>query len=1218
MSQYTDYFNNNITHEYALMLDEDSPQGLAQPTRTSNSTYTSSANWTYTQSGTHIQTVNDGFLTGQKCWRVRLSNISGTFARYRSSVTSHLNLYSDDSWSAGVWFNAESIGSGTVAVPFYGVRPATRGFLISLYYDTNTNKNTLFIPIGDKTKSYTSDNYPTLTTNTWNYVAIRRDGANVYIYLNGQLIDTDTSVAINTTASMVGVDIGNTTNLYTSDIKIASPYVAGFNSITGTEIQNIWNARSSLGYVSTPMTASALINDPIIKIDNNITQTSMTADALIMHPTIVTTIGDNTYVTTSFEASAIFPSDISVTEYKGSNYVSEPLTATALLVYPFNIETTLDRNVSAEPATASALMNNARASETAFIASALLPMPTLNIDENYYQKVMKHNPLIYVEDGQLTPTNHGSWPINEVLFSANISPSYINGVLVDGWDDNVFATQELQTIGNQKAWRTNTINPSPPEYPGQPPQVISTAYPTMRFKTSDNDRGATRVNNLYATRALSIEFWFKPPQWLADDRFYPEVGNLFNDGITQIGEGFDFGYNEQYFRRGICEGIFDERKPVLYGHQVFFGDSTNQANASFGDYIKYDSNIIYGSWNHLVITYEPGAQSYEIRQKLYLNGEIIGNQVFDNRWIDQTPTNPTVSTYYNQIRNSVSVPQNVQLWDSFFLGGRETFFGMPTGFNSTDIVNDCYFDEFAYYGKTLTYSDIIEHYNFIRSKDPNVYFGSTWSFPIEASMGNHQVFPIMNFNYESDPATALGIVVQPTVIPGVSNTISVEPMFANTDIVHPQNSTDVVITANINIVYAEQTNAFALNTMYYDYVQANIQPYRYVTFDSSQPYLDYGSDNDYAVNNFVINGNVVNPDFGINGKSVQSTGTYLNGAVVLKESEHDDNWGTYNAGWHSSFWIQRALDDNSTGLRLLWNLNGHNDNQNIILYHYENKLHLQINNQVGNPITITSANNVNIFDYNPHHIVINHHHNNNNNILYVYVDAVLIMSQNINAYQINTINNPIHVGPNDEANNFPRLGIGTLITPFAYTALPVVPTNISAYFDEIYWDKNEISDQNVINLYNAMPGKINIVYLAQAITANATMVNPSFSTTVNYLSDASTASAQSGDHAVLAVFNNVVAALPMYANIELIPALRRDDINYSAEIMGASAIFNSAGTPRLVFAVPATATCDIISRKLPNQGIAVNAIRIFDTTSIWTKYILSQKQDSIIPTGDVK
>jgi hypothetical protein len=1076
MSQYTDYFNNNITHEYALMLDENSPQGFAQPTRTSNSTYTSSANWTYTQFGTHVETVNDGFIPGQKCWKVRLSSTSGTFARYRSTVTSYLNLYSDNSFSAGVWFNAEQIpNSAGAGVPFYGVRPATRGFLFSIYYDTNTNKNTLLIPIGDKVKNYTSDNYPSLTTNTWNYVAIRRDGANAYIYLNGQLIDTDTNVAINTTATMVGVDIGNTANLYTQDIKIASPYVAEFNSITATEIANIYNAAIGVIYSSTAKTASVDIVHPSIKTDTFVVPEVITCDATFLHPTISTMVGDNAYTTTHFEASALFPSDVSITNNVNLNItITETLNASAELINNVGVSTGSNVSYGSVELTASAEFVEPSVSRAPMTVSALMVNPTIFVTPSYFKMIIEDNPVFYTNLDQTTITNYGSWGAND------------NEVIGSTISKEVTSPGKMASVGEGDSWQfTGTYN-NAPNY--------------VRIYGPDAETTANLLNGNF-----SVEYWF------------------YKTNTNSAGVGGKFG-NIQLIYRPSNDGFVVVVRNVDEYALPFGGTSTTRR------YYSSAGAVIDNNWNNVILT--KNGKSFT----LWVNGSPILASNF------QAPD------WYNSY---VANPQYLSVVSSQF---DETQDDEASSNNASALV-----DEFAIYNRVLTNSEIIDHFSFINNLDPNNEFIAV-PFYANTQTVNHQFLVISNADTVATPITASADFIMPSILTTTNINYSVSALTAsalNTNVIVYYGWT---IYADPTIASAESKEGFALNTTYSDYIQANITPYRYVTFDTATPYSDSGTDNDYSVAATVVGGTIVNPDLGINGKSAKTAGTsYITDGVILKESEHDDNWGTGNNSWHSSFWMERATDDASTtGLRVLWNLNGHNDNQNIILYHYQNKLHLQINNQVGAPITITSANNVNVFDYTRHNIVINSHHNNNKNHLYVYVDAVLVLDQDINTYAVTTINNPIHVGANDEANNFPRLGIGCLITPFGDTALPVVPTNTKLILDEIYWDKNQILQTAVTNIFNVMPDKTNTNNATVALTASAEMSMPAIITNAILSAAPATASGQFVHPSLYLVRLVNVTANVMEASALMAEATGFVPVNIVSDVMVASAAFNTS------------------------------------------------------------
>jgi hypothetical protein len=348
-----------------------------------------------------------------------------------------------------------------------------------------------------------------------------------------------------------------------------------------------------------------------------------------------------------------------------------------------------------------------------------------------------------------------------------------------------------------------------------------------------------------------------------------------------------------------------------------------------------------------------------------------------------------------------------------------------------------------------------------------------------------------------------------------------------------------------------------------------------VTFDAADGTLDYGTDNDYSVTPTTIGGTVVNPDLGINGKSVKTTGSlYITDGVILNESEWNDSWGTGANDWHSAFWFQRALDDNSTtGLRVLWNLNGYKDNQHAVLYQYQGRLHMQFNNGSGTFIE-TDSTALDLFDYQRHFIVIDHNHGGGGtNTIKLYVDSVLRFTVNIGSITPTTTNAATaDSGPNDEANNRARLSVGCLITPFGSTALPVQPTTTKLIIDEVYWDKNVITQTQVTNLYNAMPDKTNKTVVAEPFIASDELVMPAFSTSSVLATAPLTASGSLVQPGITAVLNRVTSADVMTATALAGNARVFEDRIITADIFLSTAIFNSAGVRISVPGGPMLAT----------------------------------------------
>ena len=825
-----------------------------------------------------------------------------------------------------------------------------------------------------------------LLENEWYYLALSISGGIANYYVNGNLVLSRNGGGYQAYPTSIRFGDANGGSF------VISNFYKSINSvIDSTAIKAIYDSRKALSvnYTATPAEADAgFIAQPI-------NARALPATAELLHPVITVVVGDSVNSTTNFAITANIVEPVVLTgQYI---FIAGVLlgTADAYMEQPFQIETEKSHSVSGSVSTATALMGNHKVAEAALLASAILPMPVVATNPNYFKMVTPYNPVIYVEDGQSVTRNYGSWgPVTR-------SGSYFNF--------DVLAGQEMQAVGNQRSWETNTN-----QY-GQ--------YAELTFTATNS---STLLNNLYATRTLSIEFWYFSQAYIGNPTGNDgESGPLFDDGITKIIES----------RRNIngrSGQVVDYNSVILYGESTHVWQ--NEAGKNYYNYREYpDAKPQSLDWNHVVITYEPNVDANKTRRYIYLNGAIVDNRLLtieDSLGLDEWYDNINVLAVGPEGYGRATAPSFAGVLN--FSGSREFKTSMGVKF-----------DEIAIYPVTLSSSTVIDHYSFIKSLSPNTSPFSN-SINVSAQMGDHQVYPVINFTYEETPLTAIAErITEPTLALGYDKILSSSPVTASALLVMPVVTFSSNLSASPMTASGEQPHAFFLNDVYYNYIQTNIYPYRYATFDGSNPDLDYGWDDDYAVAPFTYGGTIVNPGEGINGKALKTTGgSYTTDGLIMKESVHDDTWGTGANDWHSSFWMQRALDDTSTtGLRVLWNVNGQNDNQHMVLYHYQNKLHLQINNQTAAPVTVSSPNNVDVFNYGINHFVVYFHHNNNNNTVTVYVNGTSVLTQNIGALQITTINNSAYTAANSEASNFPRLSVGCLITPFAYTALPVVPTN---------------------------------------------------------------------------------------------------------------------------------------------------------------------------------
>lgn len=676
----------------------------------------------------------------------------------------------------------------------------------------------------------------------------------------------------------------------------------------------------------------------------------------------------------------------------------------------------------------------------------------------------------------------------------------------------------------------------------------------FRFTTATN---AESLDELVSTGTFAWEAWIKPstiPYYLSDSTFFFVRGPIRFALVPQT-QNPDFTRNSPKTR-------------------IQIQDSATGSTFKTFEINTSSTPLSANNWAHIVVQSYNDGTAGKRRAELWINGSRYITEQYN--YSDWTSTNPTAVV---------------------FGSNRITNFGTAiASFTAQGI------DEVAIYSQALTNSQIINHYNFISTLSPNVSYGANPMY-LDIESGDHSVLAIDNVTIAETPATSSGLFVDPLVVASINLSISAEALTAsaqNTDVTIYYGRT---ITADIAVAAAEAKEGFALNTTYYDYVIANINPYRYVTFDTATPFADFGTDNDYSVTPTTVGGTIVNPDFGINGKSAKTAGTsYVTDGVILKESEWNDSWGTGQNSYHSAFWFQRAVDDASTtGLRVLWNLNGYKDNQHVVLYQYQGKLHMQFNNGSGTFIEQDTTNGIDLFDYERHFIVIEFDHTNaNNNIVRLYVDAVLKSTVNLGAYTGTTTNaTTADSGPNEEANNHPRLSIGCLITPFAATALPVAPANTKLIIDEVYWDKNSITSTMVTDLYNVMPDKTNVNVATVALTASAEIVMPAISTQAILSAAPATASGELVDPSLF-----IVRIINVNADTATASALMGDAIGFvqitiASDVFVATAIFDSPG---LVFTVPADpmlATVELRNRPNPfvlptdDYGISVstNGIR---------------------------
>jgi len=1100
---------------------------------------------------------------GSGSWRFTTSTGSGCRLRNNGGVV--LTLSSDGDYSIGFWAKANSLrptSTAADAAVLYVLSPtATTGFAVNVTGGNHATPNK--ISLTSLGSIVVTD--VTMDLNTWYYFAVTKTGTNLNFYINNQLKQTRTAMQNATSSVQAWGD-----NVATVDVlstNISNWYYASTSVIGPTQIAEIWTAGSGINknIQETPATATTLIVEPAISttVSKNVTATPITATALIQEPTIVIVANNSVQITTSIVASATLPSNVVVTAVKNkNNVITEVLTASAIIGDNVIVSTGSNESYSSEPLTATALLIEPFVAISVMTASATMPGGTASVTPNYYSLVKALNPVFYYNFDTSTIQNFGSWTIGSPTVGSTV-------------EKNVTSTGDLSLIGAGKSWKfSGNYYNAPNEV--EIPVSRNQGYVPKTYNPYAPPLGREPIIDLVRSRSYAIEYWFKPASGPSGIGFvFKNIDIRFDNGTV----GFEIdatlpGWND------VAGGV-----PGPSYERYFAG-----------------APLVANDWNHVVLNAIPGDSTNDQIIQFWVNGNLYSN-------ISYTLDYTILSTENVRSDNSV-LPQEIYIFNTSNpvlkasitsnLASPQPYTapfnrGFWNGFENSAAPNSM-FDEVAIYEEPLTNSQIIDHYSFIYNQSPDRNILAT---PLTANIDseNHAVIAIDNAIITETPATATTLLADPSVLAVKNKSISADIMTAsalNTDVTVYYGRT---MSATPAIAYAEKSEAYFLNDFYSNYVQANIAPYRYVTFDSPNAGLDYGSDNDYSVVPTTIGGIIVNPDLGINGKSAKTVGTsYITDGVILNESEWNDSWGTGANSYHSAFWFQRALDDASTtGLRVLWNLNGYKDSQHAVLYQYQGKLHMQVNNGSGTLVEQdTTA--LDLFDYQRHFIVIEHTHGGGgNNTIKLYVDAILKFTFNFNSVTLTTTNAAsADSGPNDETNNRPRLSIGCLITPFGSTALPVAPANTKLIIDEVYWDKNSITQTQVTNLYNAMPAKTNKTVVVEPLIASDELVMPAISRSSVLATAPLTASGSLVQPGITANRELITTANVMTATGMLPQPRRFEDKTIISDVFVATTIFNNPGVIISIPGGPMLASTTLVNRPNPfilptgDYGISVS------------------------------
>jgi hypothetical protein len=1061
--------------------------------------------------------------------------IEGNYARPSTSITSRLQnettgQYRTAAHSWNIWIKSNSKPSANTAWAPYTTALAYRATVASGAYIGTDG----IIKYGQLVNSVQT---PILTGGSvdvcdgnWHMITFTRNGTTAKLYVDGSLKETSTSWVSTATV------LGTTVNFFQSESShqvLFDEYSFHSSELTASNISTIYsgyNSTINISITETPATASnAHFPEPIVSTSDGISfgTEPLTATAEISYLSVS---GNVNYQHSFAPASGIFTQPTLAFTFNDNTEVVTSITASAEFREPFSFGGQVNISTSGQLMEASASIEE----HIITVASGI----------SYVAQVIGTASIEIIEPFSFGPTDKiiNALPMNAsnaiLQGSATVAQNYFNLVtnlnpLMYYYGSNVnYGSSNPTTFAKDSGFSYSDAGyPLSAINDGNGYMLADPVPSTSNVQLTWTGQIATDLKPAHIAGSVAYEFWFKPNS------------NQYASGVTATSVWFGTGY--------FNFTPYDETSTTIF-YRYGIGSSTYDFDLPKSLFTTYN-------WHHWVTNFTTNTSGNYIIQS-YMDGNIVNTTVL------AAPPDAGVI--------------NAQL-GQFIFNPRTTV--QPTGAMS--------YDEVAIYPNALSPSDVLDHYNFINTLSPNKLLAAD-VFQVNLEFPEPVVFAASNKNFPATPITASALMTEITIdaqsyinfttTPATSTSLFVNPAFFGTP--------DYRQDAQLFTAFAEMSNNnFALDDTYFEYVQTNISPFRYVTFDGSNPALDYGTDNDYAVVSTVYGGTVTAPSFGINNISVKTSGTnYTTDGVILKESEWNDTWGTGQNTNHSSFWIQRAgNDESSSGIRILWNLNGYKDNQHAILYQNNNKLHMQFNNGSGTFVDQATVADVNLFDYERHHVVIVFDHtNNNNNSVKLYVDSILVMTVSLGAYTGTTTNYATSQPANDEAYNKPRLGIGCLITPFASTALSAQPQNTVLYIDEIHWAVTGLNQTEVTNLYNAMPLKDNQEWYADFFLGqNSTLVNPTFGVGSGVIVPTLTASGEIINSTVVTEFARNVGADPMQASAQAIePGVVGDniiDINFAADFMFASALML---TPIVVITVPGQAmqaTITFIANRAP-------------------------------------
>lgn len=1124
----------SYTLRRGIEFNDATPTTTTTPTRTGTSPL---------GTGTFTSTVysSNGPLGGAGSWVITANATTASLSsalRWANSVQNNeAQAYADGDYSMGFWFKVNTFPATSSAASHTLHNSNGTGVGISVRLSgTNYTAAPRSIQIISGNTVYQSASN-IVTAGQWNYFAARRvSGGNTAVYLNGSLLTTLTSTSLTASGTLVFGDQA-VAIAGTPQFQISNYYVTDSSIIDATAISEIWtvgttNPAVNVSYSPAIVTASATMVDPVETVSHNADPATASAES-----SYLAVSGEVNYLDTQSTATVLLVNPTLVITSPDHTEVVTSISVSAEMVNPSSVVAVINITNSSDTMTATAEMDN-----HTVISGATLEYSAelVGVGIGEMLEPSHFGPDDYTHIAQFA-TATATFVNPQVLIQANYynyvkrnSPIYYlrdfsggNTTLLNEGSLN-YGALDKGPVGSTSWSLTTAASGLPMSLIDNGTSLSSNGAGTAyRWRYTDRTAYSAALASMYSSKNWTYEFWHKP-------------SNI----NTNSANNSQFWYQDNAFSFKL------NYTPTAILTDIYLNDGVQSPQYT----VTTSSSLMTNqNWHHIAIRSEYLTATTQ-RLNLYIDTNIVYSQIF-------TITG-SYANYYSRLSGSGNID-----W-------------LHYGTASTSML-----DEIAVYPSTLTNNEIVEHYSFVNSASPDRNIFAT-RITASAEFVDPVISLVSNKNFPATPITGSTLFVNPSIITQVYKTIAATPITASSRSVNPSfyGTPDYNKLAEVLTVYAEfGNNTFTLDDTYSSFVQTNITPYRYVTFDTTDSLEDVGTDTQYSVIKTSIGGEITLPSYGINNKSVLTDGTsYLTSGVVLYESEYNDTWGTDLDRYSSSFWMQRSSNDTSgSNPRVIFNAYSAYTQDYVLIYQWQGKLHLELSN--GSLTTQSGTSTVDLFDYNRHHVLIDFDHTGGNHYIKIYIDSILKETFNVQTRTISLINGITSVGPNDEANNYPRLGIGCLIMPFGDTSLPNEPTTTTIYIDEIYWAKTGITQTGVTNLYNAMPAKTNKTWFADFfIGSNANIPNPIIRAGNTRLATSLTASANMVQPQLYLVYNRIIDVYPATGSAEIVqPGVTADDVrevNFVAEYMYASILLTEPTVGMTIRGTTLTATA-----KMPNS-----------------------------------